>query len=374
VRGVSYAIGIAAAICLYGQAQLTWLILLSGIAVTMLLVLQRNVSHRMTRWAYQRGYGIQRVVIYGQESYSQIEQLLANSPHLGKACVGFVHDIGCMPPTLVGEAPGALGPWSELDTITKEHDAAEVLVHQQSISQNRLSDIVRDCERLNIRLSLMLDGLNRLNCEVNYELLGNILIARYGAPGKSSTSSVLKRAIDVAGSSVLLVLLSPLFLFTAILVRLDSKGPVFFRHERVGQDGRRFSLWKFRSMRVHTSAYERSPASNSDLRLTRVGRVLRRLSIDELPQLINVLRGDMSLVGPRPEMAFIVQRYGPLEQRRLKAKPGITGLWQISPARAMPIHENMEFDLFYIEHQNMFLDCAILLRTIAAVIRGLGAT
>jgi lipopolysaccharide/colanic/teichoic acid biosynthesis glycosyltransferase len=126
-------------------------------------------------------------------------------------------------------------------------------------------------------------------------------------------------------------------------------------------------------MRSDVPEYETSPRSSVDGRLTRVGRLIRRLSFDEMPQLINVLRGEMSLVGPRPEMPFIVARYHPIECERLFARPGITGLWQISPARALPIHENLQYDLHYIWNQNFFLDCAIILRTITAVIRGVGA-
>jgi lipopolysaccharide/colanic/teichoic acid biosynthesis glycosyltransferase len=197
----------------------------------------------------------------------------------------------------------------------------------------------------------------------------NIAISEVGV----STESLLKRGVDVVGATVLAVTLSPLFLLVALLIKLDSKGPVMFRQKRIGKNGASFELLKFRSMRADVSPYERSPASASDPRLTRVGRVLRRISIDELPQLVNVLKGDMSLVGPRPEMPYIVEKYRPLERQRLRVKPGITGLWQISPARAMPIHENMEFDLFYIQHQNLFLDLVIMLRTITAVIRGIGA-
>jgi lipopolysaccharide/colanic/teichoic acid biosynthesis glycosyltransferase len=126
-------------------------------------------------------------------------------------------------------------------------------------------------------------------------------------------------------------------------------------------------------MRTDVPKYEVSPRSAADARLTRVGRLIRRLSLDEMPQLINVLRGEMSLVGPRPEMPFIVHRFHPAECRRTVAKPGITGLWQISPARAFPIHENLHYDLHYVRNQNLFLDCAIIVRTIAAVIRGIGA-
>jgi lipopolysaccharide/colanic/teichoic acid biosynthesis glycosyltransferase len=126
-------------------------------------------------------------------------------------------------------------------------------------------------------------------------------------------------------------------------------------------------------MRIDAPKYAPSPTSDRDCRLTRIGRLIRRISIDELPQLINVLKGEMSLVGPRPEMPFIVDRYTPLERGRLAVKPGITGLWQVSPARALPIHENLQYDLHYIFHQSLMLDGAILLRTLAAVIRGVGA-
>jgi lipopolysaccharide/colanic/teichoic acid biosynthesis glycosyltransferase len=191
--------------------------------------------------------------------------------------------------------------------------------------------------------------------------------------GLQYSSSFVKRGCDVIGSLFLLVLLFPLFVLIAILIKMDSPGPVFFRHYRVGRDGNPFVLWKFRSMRTDVPAYEASPRSVVDGRLTRIGRLIRRLSFDEMPQLINVLKGEMSLVGPRPEMPFIVARYHPIECERLIARPGITGLWQISPARAFPIHENLQYDLHYIRNQNFFLDCAIVLRTIAAVIHGVGA-
>ena len=188
-----------------------------------------------------------------------------------------------------------------------------------------------------------------------------------------SQESLLKRGMDVAGSCLLLVILAPFFALVAVLVKLDSAGPAIFRQKRIGKDGEPFELWKFRSMRADAPPYERSPVSTSDPRLTPIGRMLRRLSVDELPQLINVLKGEMSLVGPRPEMPFIVEKYGALERQRLRVKPGITGLWQISPARAMPIHENVEYDLFYIEHRSALMDCSILLRTVTAVFRGIGA-
>jgi lipopolysaccharide/colanic/teichoic acid biosynthesis glycosyltransferase len=192
--------------------------------------------------------------------------------------------------------------------------------------------------------------------------------------GVSPASYLLKRTVDLVLAVVALILVAPLFLMVAALIKIDSQGPVLIRQTRIGRKGAPFFMWKFRSMHDGVERYARSPLSDADPRLTRFGRSLRRLSIDELPQLLNVLTGDMSLVGPRPEMPFIVRSYKPHERLRLNAIPGITGLWQISPARAMPIHRHLELDLFYIEHRNIFLDLAILLRTITAVIRGIGAT
>jgi lipopolysaccharide/colanic/teichoic acid biosynthesis glycosyltransferase len=192
-------------------------------------------------------------------------------------------------------------------------------------------------------------------------------------PYASPSCVTAKRLCDVVASSALLVLLFPLLMLIAALVRLDSPGPALFRQLRIGKDGKEFLLWKVRSMFVDAPKYAPSPIGNLDRRLTRMGRLIRRVSLDELPQLINVLKGEMSLVGPRPEMPFIVDGYTSLERRRLAVKPGITGLWQVSPARAFPIHENLQYDLHYIRHQNLMLDGAILLRTIAAVIRGVGA-
>jgi lipopolysaccharide/colanic/teichoic acid biosynthesis glycosyltransferase len=192
--------------------------------------------------------------------------------------------------------------------------------------------------------------------------------------GESPAGFLLKRFIDVVLSAGAIVLVTPLLLLVAAIIKIDSRGPVLIRQRRIGRNGRPFSMWKFRSMHAGVERYAPSPVSEADPRLTRFGSSLRRLSIDELPQLFNVVTGDMSLVGPRPEMPFIVNKYTAQERLRLNAIPGITGLWQISPARAMPIHANLEFDLFYIEHRSVFLDFAILLRTVTAVMRGIGAT
>jgi lipopolysaccharide/colanic/teichoic acid biosynthesis glycosyltransferase len=182
--------------------------------------------------------------------------------------------------------------------------------------------------------------------------------------------AVAKRTADVIVSSLLLLLLAPVLFLIAVLVWLDSPGPIFFIQKRVGRNGQLFDMYKFRSMHATAPRYGLSPTQSSDTRITSVGRFLRRTSLDELPQLINVFLGSMSLVGPRPEMPFIVRRYNSRQRQRLQVVPGITGLWQLSADRAFPIHENIQYDLSYIQNRTFFMDLAILLHTPLRALRG----
>ncbi|MFW5652488.1 MAG: sugar transferase [Planctomycetota bacterium] len=168
------------------------------------------------------------------------------------------------------------------------------------------------------------------------------------------------RAIALLG----LIALLPVFLLIMAIIKLDDNGPVFFRQRRIGRDHKRFRLYKFRSMRVDAPKYGESPREGRDPRVTRVGYWLRKLSLDELPQLINVVRGEMRLVGPRPEMPFICSKYKPRERKRLDVPPGITGLWQVSPHRNDPIHDHVEYDLAYRYARSPILDSAILIATV----------
>jgi lipopolysaccharide/colanic/teichoic acid biosynthesis glycosyltransferase len=183
--------------------------------------------------------------------------------------------------------------------------------------------------------------------------------------------SVFKRLIDILLSALLILLTLPVSLAVAILVKATSPGPVFFRQERTGQSGTPFIMLKFRSMYVDTPHYGRSPESSQDKRITPAGRFLRKTSLDELPQLWNVLIGQMSLVGPRPEMPYVTQTYSPLERRRLSVPQGLTGFWQLSGDRKFVIHQAIEYDLYYIENRGIFLDFAILLHTLFFFMNGL---
>jgi lipopolysaccharide/colanic/teichoic acid biosynthesis glycosyltransferase len=184
---------------------------------------------------------------------------------------------------------------------------------------------------------------------------------------------ITKRFFDVIVSFSGLFLLLPFWFLLVVIIRIDSPGEAIFCHERVGKNGKIFKLYKFRTMYHGVKDQELAPQSPHDARITRIGKFLRRTSLDEMPQLLNVLKGDMSLVGPRPEMGFIVKHYTPLERRRLLVKPGLTGLWQILGRKDLPLHHNLEYDFYYIEHRSLFFDLIIIIKTFAVVISGKGA-
>jgi lipopolysaccharide/colanic/teichoic acid biosynthesis glycosyltransferase len=202
---------------------------------------------------------------------------------------------------------------------------------------------------------------------------------------QSAEHRLMKRAMDVVGALVLLIILAPALLAVSLIIKLYSpRLPVLFRQVRIGQNDRPFVMLKFRTMlpdrRLASRALpdgmvdrRRTHKSRTNPRITRLGRVLRRTCVDELPQLWNVLRGEMSLVGPRPELPEIVERYAPWQRSRHSVMPGITGWWQINRNDGRLMHDAIDLDLYYIEHWSLRLDFIILFRTIQVVLRGVGA-
>ena len=201
-----------------------------------------------------------------------------------------------------------------------------------------------------------------------------------GAPTTTGAYPIIKRTVDFVVALSALLVLSPLMVLIAVAVLLDSSGPILFLQDRVGQHGRRFSMLKFRSMRAERRILKvdlppgwperrRLHKSMRDPRVTRVGRLLRRTCLDELPQLLNVLRGEMSLVGPRPELPSIVERYEPWQHERHAVKPGITGWWQVNRGADRLMHESTELDIYYVRHCSLWLDLRILAMTLLRVVR-----
>jgi len=192
----------------------------------------------------------------------------------------------------------------------------------------------------------------------------------------------LKRMMDVAIAAALLLLLAPMLIAVALLIRIDSPGDAIFRQRRVGRGGREFTVYKFRTMsKAEPGELVRFAAADgrmvhkipNDPRITQIGRTLRKTSIDELPQLFNVLRGEMSLVGPRPELPQIVASYAPWQHRRHLVRPGLTGWWQVHARSELQMHENTELDLYYVDHLSFGMDARILIETVHVVFFGYGA-
>jgi exopolysaccharide biosynthesis polyprenyl glycosylphosphotransferase len=346
------------------------IIIIATSAVTALvLVGQRGVLRRLLASHQERI----RTLIYAYHVDSELFANIHSIPVGAIELVGLIYDSPWELNEGVDVPCPFVGTWHELKRVAKQTEASHVLVLGCDAESRETQRLFHQCEQFNLRCSVLLDPRRLSSTHPACTFLHELPVLQRQGFGAQAQFMQLKRIIDVVLGSCLLIVALPIGLLIAVIIKYDSEGTTFFRQQRIGKDGRPFELLKFRTMHTWAPTYHRSPASNCDPRITRVGRLLRRLSLDELPQLLNVLKGDMSLVGPRPEMPFIVDQYRDGAGARLGVRPGITGLWQISRARSLPIHHNLQYDLFYIEHQSIFLDAAILLRTLGAVIRGIGA-
>ena len=265
-------------------------------------------------------------------------------------------------------APVISGPLNS--DLIREQSIGLVVVGIPSLSQQRLKDVAAEAFAGGANVAFVPQLSYSSETSTDYVDIDGVLIASMGLPARKRLYEAAKRIFDFGAALVLLVFTLPLWAVIAALIRWDSKGPALFRQERVGQAGKWFDLYKFRTMRVDAPKYGLHPTDADDPRITRIGRWLRHTSLDELPQLINVLKGDMSLVGPRPEMPFIVEHYNDRHRQRLQVIPGLTGIWQLSADRSFLIHENIQYDLYYIRHRNFFMDLAILLHTAVFAMKG----
>lgn len=360
---------------------------LSRITITTALVLapflvyfQRQLFYRLHMVFHQLGWSRTRVLIFGAGNIgTHLAKRLFESPALGLFPLGFLDDEpGKVGMNIVWQGAG---PKSGIKVLGGEEVLAEcgrlgveqVLIALPSASFERNQHLVDACVQQGIEYAIVPNAYEKFIQNVELFEIGGIPLIRRREAHVSLYYLFLKRLTDFFLAGLTIFLFSPLILFFGALIKWESPGPVIFKQKRVGLRGRQFSIYKFRTMFVDAPKYARTPADPNDPRITRMGRWLRRTSLDELPQLYNVFRGDMSIVGPRPEMPFIVETYTPLERRRLEAKPGITGVWQISAVRGEPIHQNIEYDLFYIENRSLLLDVAIIVKTVLSVIRGVGA-
>jgi len=283
-----------------------------------------------------------------------------------------------------------------LPDAIRESRANEVIIADSAVNSDALFDVMIRCGRhRGVEFRIAPSLFNCLPSKTEVDQIGALPMIRLFREPLSDFARGTKRISDIAIASLTLALLSPFWLLVALLIKFDSKGEVFYSQERVGMDGRIFLVYKFRTMRTNADSeihreYQRKfiaghaeanvgdderPAYKlrNDPRITRVGRVLRRLSLDEVPQLFNVLRGDMSVVGPRPPIPYEVEAYELRHRKRLDMKPGLTGLWQVSGRNRLPFEEMVKLDLLYIENWSLLSDVKIILRTVMVMIRGDGA-
>jgi len=337
--------------------------------LTILLVSSGRVVHARWQWNLQaRGLNQLRLVIVGSgEVGRMILQKIRQSPGLGYEVVGFIDDRE--PPSVLGVE--VLGTTDDLPNLLETYRVDEVIVARPEASHQEILSIIARCEREKVTIKVFPDVFQIMASEVSIGDLNGLPLLTVRDIALRGWRLSLKRAVDILGSALALLILSPVMMLVAILIKLDSPGPVFYAQERMGLDANPFMMLKFRSMRSDAEK-QTGPvwATPNDPRRTRIGAFIRRLSIDELPQFINVLLGDMSLVGPRPERPVFVEQFKksiPRYMDRHKEKAGITGWAQVNGLRGdTSIIERTKYDLWYIENWSLLLDFKIILRTMTS--------
>jgi len=360
------------------------LLIEAGFLAAVLLGTSRAVQNTVIGHLHKRGVGAQRAIIVGAGEVGRtIMRTVVARPGLGYRIVGFVDDNPEKGNSDIGRFEG-LGPIKNLPSLIEEQNVDEVIITLPWMYHRKIMGVVRACERRNVNVHIVPDLFQMSLSRVDVDDLGGIPLVGVREVGFGQKVRTLKRALDIAGAALGLTLGAPILGFIAAAIRLDSPGPIIFRQTRVGANGEHFEMYKFRSM-VEDAEEELEELRDlnevdgpifkmrDDPRVTRVGRILRRTSLDELPQLWNVLRGDMSMVGPRPPLPSEVTEYMEWHKKRLEVRPGVTGLWQVSGRSLVSFDEQCLLDIYYIENWSLWLDFKILLRTIPQVLFGNGA-
>jgi len=335
------------------------------------------------------------VVGRGHEAAVCIKEM-RERPALGYRVIGVVDSgVESNPPEERYEGVPVIGDLETLPEAIRDSGANEVIIADPRVNGDELFDVMMRCgRRRGVEFRIAPSLFNCLPRKTEIDQIGVLPMIRLFREPLSSTSQLVKRTFDLVVASLAIILLLPFWLLIALLIKLDSKGSVFYTQERVGMDGRLFLLYKFRTMKAdadpeihkeyqrafiagHAEANlgdDRKPTYklSSDPRITRIGKWLRRSSLDEVPQLLNVIMSDMSIVGPRPPIPYEVESYELWHRKRLDMKPGLTGLWQVSGRNRLSFEEMVRLDVYYIENWSVLLDLKIILRTVFVMLGGQG--
>jgi len=330
---------------------------------------------KLLRSLRSKGFGTRRAVILGTGSTARrIYTALITSPKLGIEPVAFVEEGATCAEiyecSYRREHAAKVLPGPLSSELFRQLGASVLVVADPALDRETMLLTMNEASQMGTQTYFATEEFLDPGQRMDYTEIDGILLAHPYEDSPRLWYELGKRTLDVAIASIVLIPFALLAPVIAILIKSTSSGPVLFRQQRAGKGGRLFTMYKFRTMYQEVPSYGYSPKRDGDPRVTGIGRFLRRTSFDEIPQLINVLLGHMSLVGPRPEMPFIVEQYNTLQRQRLSVKPGMTGLWQISADRAFLIHENLEYDLYYARHRSIFLDIAIMLHTCLVAARG----
>jgi len=322
-----------------------------------------------------------RVLVVGAgEVGKQVETMLDEYHWEGLTFFGYTDD----DEKKVNEQAKVLGKITDTKSIVAEKKISDVVITLPQRANGRINDLIIDLLDLPVQVRVVPDYFSLALHKATVNNFGALPMINLRDPALTNFELAVKRIFDLILCSFTTLIALPLLGLTAVLIKLDSTGPVFFRQRRVGENGRIFNMYKFRSMIDGAESMQHKMLElnengeilfkrEDDPRVTRLGRILRRTSLDELPQLLNVLKGDMSLVGPRPELPWLVEHYDSWQRKRFAVPQGITGWWQVNGRSTRPMHLHTADDLYYVQNYSVWLDLYILIKTVLVVLRGTGA-
>jgi exopolysaccharide biosynthesis polyprenyl glycosylphosphotransferase len=346
-----------------------------GITAVIFLAAVRFILSKFEQWWYGKGNDLKRVIIVGTGSIAHnICKSLIKNRKVGYEALGYCSIDGNSKNLMAGIP--YLGSIDSIPELIKTQNVDVILVALDEYEHSNLANLVRDTQGLNVEIMMVPDILELMTSLVQIKHIEGVPFLGIKSPALSTWNFIVKRAFDLIFASFILLIISPIYILIAVLIKLDSKGPILYFQERIGMDGEIFNVIKFRSMRTDAESKTGPVWSQKyDTRTTRLGKFLRRFSMDELPQLINVIKGDMSIVGPRPERPHFVEQFQkqvPRYLERHRVKTGMTGWAQVNGLRGgnTSITERTKYDIFYIENWSLVFDLKIIIKTIYAVLFG----